>query len=270
METAKELIELLEDLGYSVSEIVKLSGVSQPSISLIKSGQQSGKTSRQRLKMLLDAAEAQERPLTRSYAPSPGRAIEATVTTIDDIPVAPPTRALQPYTHQASISPQEQDERGFLYRQSRSRYGGITPDDFIRQMQLKAMQDARIEQKLDQLLSQQVREVHRASDNHSYDGAIDLVSAISLIATPFIEDFYTRRQQKLLPPPAEREPQPRATRAYRRQPEPQPQPVVPPSYHITPRLQPTRPAMFGRSAFEQRAHEPQPRKSLWQKIKENW
>ena len=265
MESAKELIEILEDLGYSVSDIVELSGVSQPSISLIKSGQQSGKTSRPRLQRMLDAAEAQERPPTRSYAPPPGHShvIDATFTVEDAPNTRPatrvePTRALQPY--HASIPQEELDARGYVYRQSRNRYG-VTPDALMQEIQGLRLEIHELRQEQNQQLKQQVREVHRA------DTASDPYLAFMTSAAYLTKQLYDAHQERKS---AERQLQPIGTRAQRRQQEPQPQPIATPSYHITPRLQPTRPAMFGRSAFEQRAHEPQPRRSLWQKIKENW
>jgi transcriptional regulator with XRE-family HTH domain len=127
--TALDILDILESQGLTVKDIVTLSGVSQPTISMIKSGQRSGKTSIPTLQRLLDSTETRQ----HTYTPS---VIEGTISSVDGVPVKQSrmstSRSLQPYG--TDIPFQERQERGIAYRQNRNRYG-VTPDAMMEEIQ---------------------------------------------------------------------------------------------------------------------------------------
>lgn len=192
METSQGIIAELETHGLTVKDIVELSGISQPTISMIKNGQRSGKTSLPALQRLLNSQE------TYSYT-QPSTIIESSLASIDDVPISQ-SRAIQPYT--ASISPQDRHDRGMAYRQARNRYG-VTPDEMMEEIQGLRFQLNEMSHQFKQQQRQGISQARKKKDESEYYGIswIELLGAISNeFVVPALKERLSNKQLLLNEP----------------------------------------------------------------------
>lgn len=224
MDTAQEIVTVLEGQGLSLKDMHELSGVGLSTLYAIKNGDRTGKTSIPALRRLLDTTRQHMIPLALPEV------VEGSITHLDEPPVqaikrqrvqTAPSTAIQ--TYYAAPTPTI-DTRGQAYRQQRGRES--LADTLVQEVQALRYEVHQLRQEQAQVQRQRVHQAKERNYEAGYSLMNLIAEAANTLTTFYLETQEKKRetQQEYTPLPPQRSQRPLLPEPVRYTPPAQPQP----------------------------------------------